>query len=101
MDVLEASRITPDMVAEHGLSPDEYDRILKALGRVPLWCLLALTSWYWYGTLLDLFVAVGGVITSSTTGVFGPTLRSDFWSNAGISLFAEFVGLFYLKTIAK
>ena len=37
MDVLEASRITPDMVAEHGLSPEEYDRILNALGvRLPL-----------------------------------------------------------------
>ena len=27
-----SSRITPDIVAEHGLAPDEYDRILKALG---------------------------------------------------------------------
>ena len=35
MDVLEAPRITPEMVAEHGLSPEEYDRILKALGREP------------------------------------------------------------------
>ena len=27
--------ITPEMVAEHGLSTDEYDRILKILGRAP------------------------------------------------------------------
>ena len=27
--------ITPEIVAEHGLSPDEYDRILKAIGREP------------------------------------------------------------------
>jgi len=33
MDVLEASRITPETVAEHGLSDEEYQRILKALGR--------------------------------------------------------------------
>jgi hypothetical protein len=35
MDVLEAPRITPEIVAEHGLAPDEYERILKALGREP------------------------------------------------------------------
>jgi phosphoribosylformylglycinamidine synthase subunit PurL len=35
MKVLDAPRITPEMVAEHGLAPDEYDRILKALGREP------------------------------------------------------------------
>src|SRR5258707_42173 len=35
MDVLEAPAITPEIVAEHGLSEDEYSRILKALGREP------------------------------------------------------------------
>jgi len=35
MDVLEAPTITPQTVAEHGLAPEEYDRILKALGREP------------------------------------------------------------------
>ena len=29
------SPITPQMVAEHGLSEDEYARLLKALGREP------------------------------------------------------------------
>ena len=33
MTVLEASRISPETVAEHGLSDEEYQRILKALGR--------------------------------------------------------------------
>jgi hypothetical protein len=28
-------RITPELVAEHGLKPDEYDRILKLIGREP------------------------------------------------------------------
>src|SRR5437660_48490 len=35
MEVLDAPRITPKMVAEHGLSEEEYSRILKALGREP------------------------------------------------------------------
>jgi phosphoribosylformylglycinamidine synthase len=47
MDVLEASRITPEMVAEHGLSPEEYDRILKALGREPNLVELGIFSVMW------------------------------------------------------
>lgn len=27
-----APQITPQIVAEHGLSPEEYDRVLKAIG---------------------------------------------------------------------
>lgn len=30
-----ATQITPEVVAEHGLSPEEYDRVLKAIGREP------------------------------------------------------------------
>ena len=47
MDVLEASRITPDMVADHGLAPDEYDRILEALGREPNLVELGIFSVMW------------------------------------------------------
>ena len=47
MDVLEASRITPEIVAEHGLSPEEYDRILKALGREPNLVELGIFSVMW------------------------------------------------------
>src|SRR4051812_42591263 len=47
MDVLEASRITPDMVAEHGLSDEEYGRILKALGREPNLVELGIFSVMW------------------------------------------------------
>jgi len=47
MDVLEASHITPDIVAEHGLAPDEYDRILKALGREPNLVELGIFSVMW------------------------------------------------------
>src|SRR6476659_9910840 len=47
MDVLEAPRITPEMVAEHGLAPEEYDRILKALGREPNLVELGIFSVMW------------------------------------------------------
>jgi len=47
MEVLDAPRITPDIVAEHGLSPDEYDRILKALGREPNLVELGIFSVMW------------------------------------------------------
>jgi phosphoribosylformylglycinamidine synthase len=47
MDVLEASRITPEMVAEHGLSDEEYGRILKALGRDPNLVELGIFSVMW------------------------------------------------------
>ncbi len=47
MDVLEATRITPEMVAEHGLSTEEYDRILKALGREPNLVELGIFSVMW------------------------------------------------------
>jgi len=47
MTVLEASRITPETVAEHGLSPEEYDRILGALGREPNLVELGIFSVMW------------------------------------------------------
>ncbi|HJU76440.1 MAG TPA: phosphoribosylformylglycinamidine synthase subunit PurL [Sphingomicrobium sp.] len=47
MDVLEANRITPEIIAEHGLSEDEYSRILKALGREPNMVELGIFSVMW------------------------------------------------------
>lgn len=47
MEVLDAPRITPGIVAEHGLAPDEYDRILKALGREPNLVELGIFSVMW------------------------------------------------------
>ena len=29
------SEVTPEIVAEHGLSPEEYDRVLHAMAREP------------------------------------------------------------------
>jgi len=47
MDVLEAPSITADIVAEHGLSEDEYQRIRKALGREPNLVELGIFSVMW------------------------------------------------------
>lgn len=42
-----ATRITPEIVAEHGLSPEEYDRVLSALGREPNLTELGIFSVMW------------------------------------------------------
>jgi len=42
-----APTVTPELAAEHGLSADEYDRILKALGRVPTYVELGIFSVMW------------------------------------------------------
>ena len=41
------SPITPEVVAEHGLSPEEYQRVLKALGREPNLVELGIFSVMW------------------------------------------------------
>jgi phosphoribosylformylglycinamidine synthase subunit PurL len=47
MDVLEASRITPETVAAHGINEQEYARILKSLGREPNLLELGIFSVMW------------------------------------------------------
>src|SRR5947199_8112905 len=47
MDVLEAPGITPAMVADHGLSDAEYQRIMNALGREPNLVELGIFSVMW------------------------------------------------------
>jgi len=42
-----APAITPEIVAEHGLSPEEYDRIVQAIGREPNLTELGLFSVMW------------------------------------------------------
>jgi phosphoribosylformylglycinamidine synthase len=39
--------VTPDLVAEHGLKPDEYERILKLIGRTPSLTELGIFSAMW------------------------------------------------------
>ena len=40
-------QVTPQLVAEHGLKPDEYDRILKLIGRAPSFTELGIFSAMW------------------------------------------------------
>jgi phosphoribosylformylglycinamidine synthase subunit PurL len=47
MEVLDAPRITPEMIAEHGLSDSEYRTILKALSREPNLVELGIFSVMW------------------------------------------------------
>jgi phosphoribosylformylglycinamidine synthase subunit PurL len=47
MEVLDAPRITPEIVADHGLAPEEYDRVLHALGREPNLLELGIFSVMW------------------------------------------------------
>ena len=42
-----ATAITPEIVAQHGLSPEEYDRVLHALGREPNMVELGIFSVMW------------------------------------------------------
>ncbi|MFY0614822.1 MAG: hypothetical protein JXQ99_25060, partial [Hyphomicrobiaceae bacterium] len=39
--------ITPDVVAEHGLKPDEYERLLDIMGREPSLTELGIFSVMW------------------------------------------------------
>ena len=39
--------VTPQLIAEHGLKPDEYDRILKLIGRTPSFTELGIFSAMW------------------------------------------------------
>src|SRR6516225_340025 len=40
-------RITPELVASHGLKPDEYERILRLIGREPTFTELGIFSAMW------------------------------------------------------
>jgi len=40
-------KITDEIIAEHGLSPDEYERLVKELGREPNFCELGIFSVMW------------------------------------------------------
>src|SRR5258705_13080665 len=46
-DPMNEPQITPELVASHGLKPDEYERILKLIGRVPSFTELGIFSAMW------------------------------------------------------
>ena len=39
--------ITPDLIASHGMKPDEYDRLLQIIGRIPSYTELGIFSAMW------------------------------------------------------
>ena len=39
--------ITPQLVADHGLKPDEYDKIVSLIGRTPTYTELGIFSAMW------------------------------------------------------
>src|SRR5438477_8531192 len=45
--VPEPVAVTPELLAQHSITPDEYDRILKALGRTPSLTELGIYSVMW------------------------------------------------------
>jgi phosphoribosylformylglycinamidine (FGAM) synthase-like enzyme len=47
VNISNAIKITPELVAEHGLKPDEYERILKLIGREPSITELGIFSVMW------------------------------------------------------
>ncbi len=44
---MQEPEITPDLIADHGLKPDEYDRILQIIGREPSFTELGIFSAMW------------------------------------------------------
>lgn len=41
------NEITPEIVAEHGLTPEEYERVLRIMGREPKMTELGIFSVMW------------------------------------------------------
>jgi phosphoribosylformylglycinamidine synthase len=66
--------VTPHLVAEHGLKPDEYDRILKLIGRTPSFTELGIFSAMWneHCSYKSSKVHLRGLPTSGPRVIQGP-----------------------------
>src|SRR5467141_1313099 len=66
--------VTPRLVAEHGLKPDEYDRILKLIGRAPSFTELGIFSAMWneHCSYKSSKVHLRGLPTSGRCVIQGP-----------------------------
>jgi phosphoribosylformylglycinamidine synthase len=66
--------VTPDLVAEHGLKPDEYDRILRLIGRSPSFTELGIFSAMWneHCSYKSSKVHLRGLPTSGPCVIQGP-----------------------------
>src|SRR5499427_8347533 len=47
MSTIQAATITPEVIADHGITPEEYERVKKALGREPSYTELGIFSVMW------------------------------------------------------
>src|SRR5256712_3838129 len=67
-------QITPELVASHGLKPDEYERILKLIGRVPSFAELGIFSAMWneHCSYKSSKVHLRGLPTSGPRVIQGP-----------------------------
>jgi phosphoribosylformylglycinamidine synthase len=72
--VPEQPEVTPHLVAEHGLKPDEYDRILKLIGRTPSFTELGIFSAMWneHCSYKSSKVHLRGLPTSGPRVIQGP-----------------------------
>ena len=75
-------KITPELVAEHGLKPDEYQRILDLIGREPSLTELGIFSAMWneHCSYKSSKVHLRGLPTSGACVIQGPG------ENAGVQL---------------
>jgi phosphoribosylformylglycinamidine synthase len=66
--------ITPDLVAQHGLKPDEYERIVKLIGRTPSFTELGIFSAMWneHCSYKSSRVHLRGLPTSAPWVIQGP-----------------------------
>jgi phosphoribosylformylglycinamidine synthase len=66
--------ITPELVAQHGLKPDEYDRLLKLIGREPTFTELGIFSAMWneHCSYKSSKVHLRGLPTSAPWVIQGP-----------------------------
>jgi phosphoribosylformylglycinamidine synthase subunit PurL len=72
--VRQQPEVTPHLVAEHGLKPDEYDRILKLIGRPPSFTELGIFSAMWneHCSYKSSKVHLRGLPTSGAHVIQGP-----------------------------
>jgi phosphoribosylformylglycinamidine synthase len=74
MDAKAKPAITPEVVAEHGLTPDEYQRLLQIVGRTPTLTELGIFSVMWseHCSYKSSRVWLGQLPTTGPLGIQGP-----------------------------
>src|SRR5438067_19537 len=80
--VPEPVAVTPQLLATHGIIPDEYERILKALGRVPSLTELGIYSVMWreWSAALPVTATVSVCPTLAVRPSLSPATAAIRWS---------------------